>query len=62
VTAASWVLLRVSLLLAVDDLGDAEVFEAFETEFEAVAGLFGSAEGDAGVHGAVFVDPGRRVC
>ena len=43
--------------LAVDDLGDAEVFEAFDAEFEAVAGLFGAAEGDAGVHGAVFVDP-----
>ena len=38
-------------------MGDAEGFEAFGAEFEAVAGLFGAAEGDAGVHGAVFVDP-----
>jgi MFS family permease len=33
------------------------VFESFDAEFQAVAGLLGAAEGDAGVHGAVFVDP-----
>ena len=42
---------------AVDDLRDAEVFEAFDAEFEAVSGLLGAAEGDAGVDVAVFVDP-----
>jgi hypothetical protein len=43
--------------LAIDDLRDAQGLEAFGAELEAVAGLLGSAEGDAGVHGAVLVDP-----
>lgn len=40
--------------LAVDDLGDAKVIEAFG----AVAGLLGSSEGDACVDGAALVDLG----
>src|SRR5688572_4481716 len=44
---------------AVDDLRDAEGFEALDAEFQAVAGLFGAAEGNTWVDGSVFVDPHR---
>src|SRR5687768_6178250 len=47
--------------LAVDDLRDSEGFEAFDAELQAVAGLSGSTEGDAGVHGAVLVNPYGRL-
>ena len=43
----------------VDDLREAERFEALDTEFQAVAGLFGAAKGHPWVYSAVFVDPHR---
>jgi len=42
---------------AVDDLRHAEGFEAFDAEFESVAGLLGPAEGNHGVDHAMGVDP-----
>ena len=43
--------------LAVDDLRYTECFETFYAEFQAVAGLLRTTEGNARVHGAVLVDP-----
>ena len=45
-----------SLLIA-EDLRGTEGLEAFDAEFEAVAGLLGAAERNARVNCAVFVNP-----
>src|SRR5699024_7330130 len=46
-------------LLPADHMGDADLFQAFEAEFETEAGLLHAAEGNPRIHGTVFVDPCR---
>src|SRR5699024_3345993 len=40
-----------------DHMGDADLLEAFETEFETEAGLLHAAEENPRIHGSVLVDP-----
>src|SRR5699024_2653168 len=44
-------------LLPADHMGDADLFQASEAEFETEAGLLHAAEGNPRIHGSVLVDP-----